>query len=317
MVNCVAAESILGGFPHAILYSVVILVYSPIIVIINLALIISFIATKQATKNTSNFLIMCLSFSDLVQGTVILPMFAYILFNGDSNDICTTTKVLLILGGAFGNFSAILTVLVAIDRYLHMNPKIQVKSSLITTVFKVSNIGYLVMTVFIVVVSFAILSTMLLASRSLIMAFIGIFSVAGISIYISTTTCLYISGYRRIRSFTDQNPVYQETGASGEQPKYVKNLHKTVLILVLEVFATYLPYSIAQGIVLALQVGKVPYNTTAFAYCIEISGMLMHSNHFVNGLVVLYFNDKARAWIFHKCMRRRITTEPQARLRCS
>ena len=291
--DCTIA-SLVTVYPNKNFLGITYSVYCPLIVISNLVLITAFIVTKQATKNTSNLLIMCVSFSDLVNGAVIMPMFAYIYFNPDTDNTCTIAKVLIVLGGTLVNFSAILTVLLAIDRYLHMNPDIQNKSSKITKVLKISNIGYLVTILFSLILAGFLIGTILGASHPKILLIVNIISFLATTLYILLVTWLYIKGYKRIQGFTDTNPVYQ---GSGEQPKYVRNLYKTVLILVLLVSATFIPNAIAQGTLTTLILIDVDYNKTIVTYFLQFSGTIIYINNFTSSLVVFYLNKQAKTWI--------------------
>ena len=54
---------------------------------------------------------------------------------------------------------------------------------------------------------------------------------------------MYTHGYIRIRRFVAENPVYQNRGEadSNESPEYLKELFKTVLLLIIVTMISYLP----------------------------------------------------------------------------
>ena len=297
MDQCIPLTQIKRGYPHTLFYSIIIIMYCPIIVTLNAIVIAAFVATKQAAKNTSNLLILCVCFADLINGATIMPLFVYLLHNIDRKDSCIIAKLLFTVGGTLGNASAMLTSLIAVDRFLHMNPNIQNQPSLLRRIFKSSNIVYIVIIVSIIGFTSSGLGTILPTSQSAMMILLGPFAVFGIAVYVSLVTCLYVVGYKRISNFTIENPVYHE---SGEQPEYIKNLYKTVLILVLLVCVSFLPYCLAQGVTYILLITKVPLSLTTRAYFTEISGLIIHANYFTNCLVVLYFNKKAKVWILRK-----------------
>ena len=294
MDKCASIMLIKQGFPHALFYSIVLIIYCPIVVILNTVLIIAFIATKEAVKNTSNLLIICICFIDLLNGAAIMPLFVYILNNIDRKDICMAIKVMFVAGGTLRNSSGILTTLLAIDRFLHMNPNIQNRPSLLRRVFKSSNIGYIITMVVIVSMTVSSLSTILPTSQSGMMVILGPVVVFSMATYVSIVTGLYIKGYKRIRTFTDENPVYHET---GEQPNYIKSLYKTVLVLVVLVSVSYLPYCLAQGIGYIFVITKETLTSAVPTYFIEISSLILYSSYFTNCFVVLYFNKKAGSWV--------------------
>ena len=279
---------------------------SPIIVILNVLLIVAMIVTKQATQNTSNFLIICLSVSDLISGAISLPLLAYVLLSINSEIGCNLPNALAITGSCFGNFSAIITVLTAVDRYLHMNPNIRHRPSVLNKIFKLPNVICLVAMVLMLTLSFSII-VIFIDMNLETMAFLGILSVCGTIIYFLSVTCLYVRGYKRISTFTDNNPVYHE---AGQQPKYVKSLYKTVFVLVLLACATYLPYSLINGITVMLTIINASYaQNTALTCFVEIVQLILFSSGFTNCLVVFHYNKKIKRWIFKKVRIRKNDSE--------
>ena len=148
MSNCSYISSWLIFYKHKIPYAAILVILSFIAIILNLTLIVSFIATRQVTKNTSNILIFALSLSDLATGVVSMPLVASILLDKKAVDLCIKSKVFIILSGN-GQYSVLLTVLLAVDRYLHMNPNIQNRPSLMRKILKKPNIYYSMTSLFI------------------------------------------------------------------------------------------------------------------------------------------------------------------------
>ena len=185
----------------------------------------------------------------------------------------------------------------AADRYLHMNPNIQHRPSVLKKVFKLPNVIYLVAIVLILILSFSAL-VVLIAMNEQIMGIIGLSSACGTTIYFLSITCLYVRGYKRISTFTDNNPVYHE---AGQQPKYVKSLYKTVFVLVLLACATYLPYSLINGMTVMLTIlGGTEAENTALMYLLGIAQLILFSSGFTNCLVVFHYNKQVKRWIFRK-----------------
>ena len=295
--DCIIVKTIRNAYPHTQFFVSAILTMSPVIVISNVLLIVAMVATKQATQNTSNLLIMCLSVSDLISGVISLPLLAYILLSTDNKIGCTLPNALAIMGGCFGNFSPIVTVLMAVDRYLHMNPNIQHKPSALKTIFKLPNTIYLVAIVLISTLSFSSI-VVLIATNDQIMAALHLSSVCGTTIYFLSITCLYVKGYKRISSFADNNIVYSDT---VDQPQYVKSLYKTVFVFVILICVTYLPYSLTNGVTAMLIILKVSYaENTALIYFAGITQLIVYSSGFTNCLVVFHYNKKVKRWIFRK-----------------
>ena len=291
---CTVWIQMLTLLDHKVLYATILLTFSPVAILLNLILIVSFISTKQVTQNTSNLVIFVLCFSDLIVGAVSMPLKSNILLNVTSNNSCMKVNILIFFN-AFQSFSVMLTVLLAIDRYLHMNPCIQSRSSKLRKFMEKPRIYYLVVSLFII--------CMLLfgfngfySSKMMMFAAI-ITSLSLLSIHLIIVTCLYAKGYLRIRNFTDSNPVYCEnTGSSGSTPDYVLRLYKTVLILILLEFFQYVSYCliwITATVLLLLE--KV--HVSMFVTVGEFSALFMYAGCFTNCLAVLHFNKQARHWI--------------------
>ena len=297
MAKCILITLMETGYPHLLFNSIALSAISLMTVLLNLISIIAFAATKEAVKNTSNLLIFCTCFVDFAYGIAIMPLHVYIINSLDSIGVCIAIKILFAAGGSLGNSSAMLKTLTAVDRFLHMNPNIENQPSKFHRIFKTSNIGYVVIFVIIVSSTISGLSMTLVTSISTMMIVLGPGVVFSITIYVSIVTGLYIKGYRRIRTFTEESSVYHE---GGEQPAYVKSLYKTVLILVLLLCVSYIPYCIAQAIIYTIYSMNLDLSLNAYTYSIEMLGLLAHTNYFTNCLAVLYFNKRAQSWTFKK-----------------
>ncbi len=119
-------------------------IYCPVIIIINVALIVSFFATKQWMQNTSNLLIVCLSISDCLIGVVVMPILVIdsLWFNTEKH--CSIVPVSFSLQYLFGGISSNMTILLAIDRYIHMNPNILENESKFAKLFRRPRIHFLI-----------------------------------------------------------------------------------------------------------------------------------------------------------------------------
>ena len=299
MDKCTIVYSWSKGFQHNTTYVAILLTISSISVLLNLTLIISFIATRQVTKNTSNILIFVVSISDLATGAVTMPLTASLLLNVNTEDFCTKSKVLLI-AIANSHFSVVLTVLLAMDRYLHMNPNIlNNHGSRIKNIFKIPNIYYMMIIIFIFLLSaFTIL---LFDINTTLKRVIVLFFVYIIAVNMLIIVCLYTRGYLRIRKFTDNNPVYNESGGSTHTtPDYVRRLYKTVLVLILLAFFQYVPLCVVQIIAQILLKRNVNGFPTIFSYFFEFASLSSNAGCFTNCVAVLYFNNQAKNWILTK-----------------
>ena len=293
--GCSSITDLYKMFAHKIPYVVILLVFSPITILLNLSLIVSFIATKQVTQNTSNILIFVLSLYDLTNGAIGMPLLSRILLDINTKDTCVKSKILIILSSSTQS-AIFLTVLLALDRYLHMNPDIRAHPSKIMKVFKKPNIYFILAAMFIITSSLSAIIAFLLyetftvsTSASVTSAFV---------LLLLFIACLYTRGYLRIRKFADNSPVYNEP--IGSTPDYIRKLYKTVLVIVSLTFIQYVPYCIV-SIVLAAQHSPTQLGSNpVFSYFYDFATLSMHAGCFTNCLAILYFNTQARTWILKK-----------------
>ncbi len=116
--------------------SVIYGIYCPVIITIKVVLIVSFFATTQCMKNTSNLIIVCLSISDCLTGEIVLPLMAIESLWFDSERHCSIVKVSLPLQYLFAGISLSMTMLLAIDRYININPNLLENEFKIEKIFK-------------------------------------------------------------------------------------------------------------------------------------------------------------------------------------
>ena len=292
-------------FPHKEPYAAVLLLLSPITVLLNLGLIVSFIATRQVTKNASNILIFSSSFCDLITAAVSMPLTSSILLNMKGTDFCIKSMVLFVLSG-IPHLSVALTVLLAMDRYLHMNTDIQGNPSNLKRMLKKQNICYLILVGFIVLISTFTIAAFHI-NRMLTMTITAFFTIL-LTIYEVVVACLYIRGYLRIRRFVDNNPVYNEPGGSTRTtPEYVRKLYKTVLILIILAFAQYVPISVIHTFAIAFDYEHAANKHQFLVMAFEAAHLASNAVLSLNCLVILHFNNKAKTWILRKVGLRKIS----------
>ena len=285
-------------FPHKTTQAAALLAISPITVLLNLSLIISFIATKQVTQNTSNILIFVISLYDLVAGAFTLPLTASILLNEDATDICVKSKILIMLNGN-GKSSFSLTILLALDRYLHMSPDIHNRPTRITMILKAPNIYVVVVAMFITANAISAVIAFVLY-REYTISFYTTLS-GTFSILLVILACLYIKGYLRIRKFVANNPVYNDSTRSARTtPDYIRKLYKTVLVILSLALIQHVPYCII-SIIAALHHDPVKLSSNAaFPYFFELAALSAYAGSFTNCVAILHFNNQAKKWIFSK-----------------
>ena len=302
--GCSSITDLYKMFAHKIPYAVILLVFSPITILLNLSLIVSFIATKQVTQNTSNILIFVLSLYDLTTGAIGMPILASMLLDISAKDTCLKAQILTILSSSTQS-SIILTVLLALDRYLHMNPDIRAHSSKIMKIFKKPNIYFILAAMFIITNSLSATIPFLLHDTYTVSISTSVASFY--SILLLFIAFFYTRGYLRIRKFADNSPVYNES--MGSTPDYVRKLYKTVLVIVSLTFIQYIPYSV---VCIALAVHHSPKQLSSnpvFAYCFDFATLSLHAGFFTNCFAIIHFNTKAKSWILSKTGIQKITQQ--------
>ena len=310
MDDCSTITSWLIFYEHKVPYAAILIIISPITILLNTALIVSFVATRQVTQNTSNILICILSFSDLTTGAVSMTLMANILLNMTADDLCIKTKVLMSFVSN-GQFSIFVTVLLAIDRYLHMNPDIQNRPSRVKAIFKKKNICYPLM-VAVIFLSSVFVMLVFDINTKLTMVITAIFT-GLLAVYVIIIVCLYTRGYMRIRKFTDNNPIYNESlGSTNTTPDYVRRLYKTVLVLILMAFFQHIPMCVVHIIAIVLfpsREATAIKEKAIIPYFFEFAGLLANVGFFINSLAILHFNCKAKKWILAKLGMHRVTSQ--------
>ena len=288
-------------------------VLSPLALCLNALLMASFIATKQVYLNSTNFLIMCLCLSDLLNGTVTLPLLAYALLNDPSTNDCSAVMIGQVAGVLFPLISGGITLLIAIDRYLNMNPNLD-RRSRCYKVFQRPYLYYFLAFMAISVLPLSLLVRFLfyakiVESRHLALASLG--NALILALGTSFIAALYIKGYLRIRKFTDASPIYGERNGKAVRPQYVRSLYRSVLVLVILMLLVYVPICVTYTVLSAYTFTGSPVEHFVVYLCYCIVGLLMFLNCIINSCVILWFNKTGKQWVLSKirCNLRRNTND--------
>ena len=132
---------------------------------------------------------------DLTTGAFGMPLLASILLDINAKDTCLKSQVLTIKSSSTQS-SIFLTVLLALDRYLHMNPDIRAHRSTIMKIFSKPIIYFILAAMFIITgsllatIAFLLYTTFTVStSTSVTNAFVFL---------LICIACLYTKGYLRI-----------------------------------------------------------------------------------------------------------------------
>ncbi len=293
-------------------------IYCLVIVTVNALLIASFFATKQSMRNTSNLLIVCLSISDFLIGAVLMPLQFLGSLWFDSKRICSVMKVSLPLLYFFPGISFLMMMLLAIDRYIHMNPNVIENDSKIAQFFRRPRIYILI---FACLTISAIVSISLHFSMEINLLLASVFTTLctiSLIIMMPIFVAIYTRSYLRIRRFVADNPVYQnrEEVDSNESPEYLKELFKTVFLLIVALMISYLPILALSLSTTILSLVNLDYlRTTGYSILLNTGYILLFTNSFINALIILYRNKESMKWL-RKCLRlcckkRKVEEEPR------
>ncbi len=272
------------------------IIYAPIIITANVLFIASMIATKQSLTKSSNFLIVCLSCSDCLIGAILMPLQCVENFWYDFNEICLLKRIAAFVQLYFCGMSMSMTMLLALDRYLHMNPNFQNPPSKLAKLFKRPKIYFTVFgsCLFQVVVSFAIHLTTKHFPNT-IMLFVSFFCIFMV-FSITLVAAIYTRGYLRIRRYVAENPIYANRGEASESPEYLNALFKTVLILLIVIIISWLPILAYSTFLACTKFGKTA-SLERRTLLKKTSFLLFNFNSAINAVIIFYRNEKSRKWL--------------------
>ena len=285
-----------------------------ITVIANLLLIIAMFGSKQAFSNSSNVLITVMSCIDFINGLVSMPMLAIVRLMLQQKDMCFLASASQFITVFLAYHSALIVTLIAIDRYLHMGTTFAQRKSAIKKIFSGK---WIILPILCVTVLSAIIS-----ATHVILKEVGDIGII-ITIVLVTLTklilipgvaVLYIRGYLKIREFVINNPVYNDsaclsqtikdssntfgTSSKTRKPAYLRNLQKTVCMLIITLLVTYMPYTFtATARTIFLIQGK---ESKALLICYDITILIFFCNFSMNSFIILKMNKKARSWLVKK-----------------
>ena len=287
----------------------------PITILINSLLIKAFIATKQVWLNTTNFLIVCLSISDIISALIPMVLTAVWFYDPHAEYGCIFENLTLSLAAYLYTCSSTLTILIAVDRYIHMNPDIEKRSKLLK-LFDRPNIYVVVVVLLLLTMPGSFLFFVFSNSEQSVIGYLHIGMAAFDVLVLSIVSILYIRAYARIRNFTDDNPVYS-SNRSTARPQYVRNLFKSVLQLIVSQLAMTAPATIAHFAMAAVFHLKVSKKRNILYIYKYVCFAVAYSYGIINCCIIFYHNEKAKRWVFqrlscHKPKRLSFQSEPTA-----
>ncbi len=285
-------------------FGVIYAIYAPFIVSVNVILVVSIIATKQSMKNSSNLLIVCLSISDSLTGAILMPIQSIESIWYDSKNICMLRMIMWYLQMYFTGTSINFMLLLAVDRYMHMNPNFQRTSSKLSTLFKRPNI-YVTIFCFGLLPTSAMMVILHFIPKGALLYFNAIYMTL-LSSSVVIFVALYTRGYLKIRRHVAENPVYSNRAESdsNQVPEYVNQLFKTILLVLIAFILSWVPSIVMFGIMSVSEFIETPLiDPDTFLVCDSISWFLYYTNSAANALIIFYRNTKSRDWFGAKVIR--------------
>ncbi len=303
MENCLIVNSLykFGTPSYQRLCGVIILFYSPVIIAINTLLIASIIATKQSLKSTSNLLIVFLCLSDVTIGAIFVPLQGIENIWYDDPRICAIkTATPALQAFCFGNSMGI-TMLLTIDRYLHMNPDFHRSSTKLAKSFRRPWIFGLLLVVCLISAITALTLHFAIINGLEWMLSVNLFFVVYCTITMVTITALYTRGYMRIRLHLADNPVYANREDPNENPEYLNALFKTVLLLIIALYFSWLSALVLNIVLVSAYFNDSNNFPPPAAEILYItSPFLFNTNSITNAAIIFYRNKKSRDWLMKK-----------------
>ena len=281
-------------------------VLAPITVTANSLLAFALVKTKQAAKPTSHVFIFLLCISDIFVGAV----FDIIIFAKYRRvRICTLELVGNFIGQLFPHLSVNIILIIALHRYIQINPNLREITGLKKWLISKTGSVVLVVLAFLSAVANGLIASYFFGSyynrvpNWLIKA---IDCVLFIVIY-----GLYVNLFWNVKKHTRANKVLwnaenqavnTHSGASG-RPTYFKKFTKTVILILIAIVLCYLPFvsiDISQGL-LEQSLSQSSAQLVRFFY--YMTWIFLFSNSTINAAIIIYRNDKLKAFIKKKVFR--------------
>ena len=312
--NCKTYLNDVDSLPTTINTSVAVvyLLMAVTTIAVNLLLIAAMISTKQAFTNTSSKIIMFMSFADTLNGALSFPLLAAVRLWYYKDCVVKTASEFAMT--FLGYLSSMAIILLAVDRYLHIQATVPVRESFIRKLFKGRRLVIPLLSITLFSISMSILFW--LFSNT---GYAGKFSIGVVVIIlkitsICTITIFYLKGYKKVQRFVKTNPIYNRgienvdlsvanrhntrSESTRKEPGYLRNLYKTVALLVATLMVTYIPHFVTQSTrVILLLMGK---HCEGLLIATEVLNLLLLLNSITNSFIIFKMNKKARSWVLKK-----------------
>ena len=271
----------------SVLFSATIL----LILTTNGVLILVMVKFKQL-KTAQSYFIVLLSFSDLVLGAVTVPLSVLCVTN--SIQRCFTYLTYETVSIINGRFSAYMTFLIALDRYIRINPNLTPTSRFCQ--WLKSNQGSIAMVILCLVTSF--FRGLMITAKIERKMFISIFGIIEF-LALLTMLALYIRIYCKVRSVVETSVVWNES-IDGEKPGYFKHLSKTVFVIVSVLCICYLPFMVANIVMILSKRSEGVPSKVQFWWAIALNFTYLNSG--LNAVIIIARQETLREFVVRKLL---------------
>ena len=284
-------------------YNIVILtVFVPlalVTVISNFILTISLIRTKQLRK-TSIYLIITMSASDCLTGCIPAPLAIALYTKYRGLKACPLELTTQFFVTLFKMVSISMIVLLAIDRYLSIDPNLKYFNNRIKRYFSHPKVK--------IIIAAAIFGSLITASAitaaSMTSSFLHFASglIAVCLILVTIPTFLYTYAYLKIKRYVKDSDIYNgnEYSSTVNRLKFFDKFGKTVFLLLLSLSVFYSPqliFGVYISINLRCDLSKM---SQIQLFIFDLTVVIAYLNSAISALIIIYRNTNVKGYILGK-----------------
>ena len=276
---------------------------SPIAIISNALLIWSLFRSKalfQSKRCRMNWIILCVSISDIIIGIVTMPLISVLFTEYQFIRFCSLEKVTVFVGVLMNHFTVYNLFFIGLEQYLRLDPRIRSKNIQVANWLS-SNKGlsFIVLTSLILSVIHAILSTLDLESRLIPDAINGVLNFA---LYVICFV-FYLAMYLKVRKSSIRTHTALNLNVTSKTvgiPKYLPKLTRLVYLLLLSSCVCYLPFLLIElAFAYRKFIQRKPITQTLrFINFLTWLPVLFYAT--LNAMITIYFKVNLRRYVMEK-----------------
>ena len=304
MNECYADNSLLIGrffltSKENVVFGIVYSFVAALTILVNITLIVSLMKTRQVNKK-SNVLILILSISDLVTGGICLPFTVTMFIKYPFKRHCILETIHQATEVFFLHLSAYMTVTIAVDRYVNINPNLRNSGCGLRRIFSSSKIWLpLMITLGITSVTTAVHTITYVFAKEI--HNIVVIAILSLDLFMFLTVfILYLRFYFKIWQFTRASGLYS-AGTPGNHasssPRYVDELGFTIFLILLIITICYIPFLF----ITTYQVVRHHTNPASFTHTDYLLSRIffgfLYLNFGLNADIILFKNRELRNYV--------------------